>query len=125
MRITIQVTCDDAEDAQRVIKKLTMPDNTWVAQLEKEGHEVVKTKIMGSSVPKAAEQEGSNDGAISAPRPNNTPGEPIITKIGNSAKSEILAMLGKGEQPHSKYGEHCRLLWKRGEVKYDGKEFFL
>lgn len=145
MRITIQVTCDDAEDAQRVMKKLAAPDNTWVDQINNDSssssgskNPLLKgditariDKIMGSSAA-GAEQSGSNDGATGAPRPNISPGEPTITKIGADSKTFILgelkASLGTGRVPEHfghKYKEHLKLLWKRGEIKWDGLEYYL
>ena len=147
MRITIQVTCDDVEDAQRVMKKLAAPDNTWVDQVDKLVATGVHTnprtmssarldKIMGDkpiddaaerklnmgSSGEAAEQSGSNDGATGAPRPNNTPGAPAIGKIGGATKILIFEILASGKQPDmKKYSEHCKLLWERGEIKFDDR----
>lgn len=129
MRITIQVVCDDAAEAQKVIAKLAA-ENTWVDQLAPKtvNYGAQNTaridKIMGSSG-EAAEQSGSNDGATGAPRPNISPGEPSIGKIGADSRTGILQMLSASVQPTSKYAEHLKLLWKRGETKYDGKEYYL
>lgn len=142
MRITIQITCDDVEDAQRVMKKLAVPDNTWVDQVSREktvftppintkhlddAKEARLDKIMGSSA-KGAEQSGSNDGATDAPRPNIDPGPPSIGKIGGETKDKIFAALNDGPFTPSaagKWAEHLKLLWKRGEIKYDGTEYYL
>lgn len=57
---------------------------------------------------------------------NVSPGLPTIGKIGTNTKADILDMLGKGVQPSTtKFGEHLKLLWARGEVKFDGKEYYL
>lgn len=57
-----------------------------------------------------------------AARPNNSPGEPSITKIGADAKTTIMTHLQAGLQPdHRKYTEHMKLLWKRGEIKFDDR----
>lgn len=139
MRITIQVTCDDAEDAQRVMRKLAAPDNTWVDQLG--GQSTVFTppintkqldvarearidKIMGSSAT-GAEQSLGNSGSEGAPRPNISPGEPSIGKIGSETKATLLSLIGNNQQPASKWHEHAKLLWKRGEIKFDGAEYYL
>ena len=54
------------------------------------------------------------------------PGEPTITKISSGTKDVILGDLKAGKQlPRQKYDEHLKLLWKRGEVKFDGKEYYL
>lgn len=60
-----------------------------------------------------------------AERKNITPGEPTIGKIGATAKDEIIKVLDQGGTLNTRYTEHCKLLWKRGEIKYDGKEFYL
>lgn len=59
-------------------------------------------------------------------RPNVSPGKSSITKIGSDTKTSILAGLANnGVQPPTKYTEHLKLLWSRGEVKFDGKEYYL
>ena len=59
-------------------------------------------------------------------RPNVDPGKPAIGKIGAPAKALILEELSTGTiQPHAKYAEHLKLLWARGEVKFDGQEYYL
>ena len=120
MKITIQVVCDDAEDAKRVIAKLAMSDNTWVAQLEQ-----------GGSAPKATEKSRSNAvdsaGATDAPRPNTSPGEPSIGKIGkDNVDLLVKSVMARGlVHQAEKWAEHMKLLWKRGLVKYDGEEYYL
>ena len=58
-------------------------------------------------------------------RPNFNPGAPTIGKIGTATKETIFAYFKAGQQPPPKYAEHMKLLWARGEVKYDGTEFYL
>lgn len=58
-------------------------------------------------------------------RENVAPGSSTITKIGAIAKEEILQILRRGDQPPAKYLEHCKLLWERGEIRFDGKEFWV
>lgn len=59
-------------------------------------------------------------------RINRAPGLPTIGKIGSNTKAEILAALNGGNQPSiTKFGEHLKLLWARGEVKFDGQEYYL
>lgn len=81
---------------------------------------VMLRKLIGN----AAEPEVP---AISAPttRPNVDPGKPSIGKIGAEAKQSILGGLADGFQPLAKYTEHCKLLWSRGEIRFDGKEWYL
>lgn len=139
MRITIQVTCEDAEDAKQVIAKLAAPGNTWVDQLPKINVDAQREaridKIMGSSAPQAAEQSGSDNGAIGAPRPNTSPGWDACQKIGSETKEKLLSELQHHSDPEhvskriKRTPDQTRaliqLLWNRGEIKYDGKEFYL
>ena len=74
--------------------------------------------------PAAPLEEAPNEEQIK-PRPNVPPGVATISKIGSGTKEELLKMLGQGIQPPAKYREHLKLLWERGEVKFDGKEFWL
>ena len=58
-------------------------------------------------------------------RKNVSPGSPAITRIGANTTGEILQTVKAGNQPSSKYVEHCKLLWERGAIKFDGKEWYL
>ena len=64
-------------------------------------------------------------GVTPSERKNVSPGEPSITKIGEKAKEHILNSLRAGAQPAIMYHDHLKLLWKRGEIKFDGKEYYL
>lgn len=59
------------------------------------------------------------------PRQNVNPGKSAITRIGTETKKELLSMLHGGVQPDAKWQEHLKLLWERGEVKFDGKDWYL
>lgn len=59
-------------------------------------------------------------------RKNINPGDPTITKIGTNTKESLLAHLKAGGQPtRAKFDEHLKLLWKRGEIKFDGEEYYV
>lgn len=62
---------------------------------------------------------------VETDRPNVNPGAPLIGKIGSTAKEEIFKMLDQGLQPPAKYKEHCKLLWSRDEIKFDGERWYL
>jgi hypothetical protein len=57
-------------------------------------------------------------------RPNVNPGRSTITKIGTDTKSFLLGELQHG-RISAKHTEHYKLLHSRGEVKYDGNEYYL
>lgn len=59
-----------------------------------------------------------------AERANVSPGVSSITKIGSNTKIDIIACIDRKQIP-AKYTEHLKLMWARGEVKYDGKEWYL
>lgn len=58
-------------------------------------------------------------------RKNVSPGAVLIGKIGGNTKDVIFEFLRDDKQPPAKYGDHLKLLWSRGEVKFDGKEYYL
>ncbi len=125
MRITLQITCDNEAEAQTIIKKITAPP-TWIDELEKTNPSRISEaridKIMGGSEANLAEQSSSGSRAADAPRPNNSPGNPSIVKIGSETKASLLATLAEGKQPNlAKFSEHLKLLWQRGEVKFDDR----
>ena len=63
--------------------------------------------------------------AKNAERKNVSPGPSSITKIGSETKAMLLLDVGCNKQPPAKYAEHLKLLWSRGEVKFDGKEWYI
>ena len=58
-------------------------------------------------------------------RKNVSPGKSSIGKIGSSTKDVIFELLRSDKKPAAKYDEHLKLLWERGEVKFDGEEYYL
>lgn len=63
------------------------------------------------------------------PRQNVSPGASTISRISTRARNELLDAVGKGVEltPKQKevFGEHLKLLWSRGEVKFDGTVYYL
>ena len=79
-----------------------------------------RVRQMALAVRSVAEPE-----TTSSERPNTNPGDPTITKIGATTEAELIRMIEHGAQPPAKYLAHMRLLWRRGKVKFDGKEWYL
>lgn len=75
--------------------------------------DVRKLEVKESSEPEPVERQ------------NVSPGVSLISKIGGPAKALILEELTQGIQPGPKFAEHLKLLWERGEVKFDGEEYYL
>jgi hypothetical protein len=67
------------------------------------------------------------DAPKETPKPleNVSPGDPAISKMGAATKEHVLKLLKQGEQPPAAYAEHLKLMWARGEVKYDGTIYYL
>jgi len=118
MRITIQVTCDTPEDAQDAIARLTRP-RTWVDD--------VAARDRKAGVSEARINEIMGAPAQPAERANVSPGEPSIGKIGKDNMDMLIkSVSGDGAfHKYEKWAEHMKLLWKRGAVKFDGKEYYL
>jgi hypothetical protein len=151
MRITIQVTCESPEDAMNAMARLTAPSVAMQVlkefkpsssddldrYLAKGPGKIVVTKDRDSEGAAPAhtplkEAEPEDKAVYDAmaekynARPNINPGDPTIGKIGTATRELILADLAAGRQPpQPKYTEHLKLLWKRGEVKYDGTRWYL
>lgn len=64
-------------------------------------------------------------GVTPSERKNVSPGEPSITKIGSGTKETIIHALNTGTPLGDRYTEHLKLLWARGEIKFDGEEYFV
>lgn len=76
-------------------------------------------------VPKEELQDREAIDKIPVARKNVSPGEPSITKIGSGAKETIIHALNTGTPLGDRYTEHLKLLWARGEIKFDGTEYYL
>lgn len=60
-------------------------------------------------------------------RVNISPGESSITKMGVDMKKAMMAGVGSGAFTDNYTGKslkYLQLMWKRGEVKFDGKDFY-
>jgi hypothetical protein len=79
---------------------------------------VAVRKLTGVAIKDEAPEEATE-------RVNVSPGKSSITKIGSATKEELLTQLRQGTQPQAKYLEHLKLLWERGEVKFDGEVWYL
>lgn len=58
-------------------------------------------------------------------RENVSPGTPSITKLGSGTRETIIHALATGTPLGERYAEHLKLLWTRGEIKFDGKEYYV
>ena len=122
MKITISVDCTNTFEASLVIEALK-----GMRSLELDTYMAGKTIDNKFSAPPRASEPSETPVAAPAEveRKNVSPGEPSIGKIGSTTKESLLEVLGEGSQPIDKWNEHLKLLWKRGEVKFDGELFYL
>ncbi len=119
-RVTIQVTCDTAEDAQEVLARIARTHKTWDEQVDAPK---ITTTMQTGPRPATAARVDKIMGAP-AERENVSPGEPSIGKIGKETVDTLVSLISNNQQPASKWAEHMKLLWKRGLVKFDG-EYYL
>lgn len=122
MRITIQVTCDTVQDAQEALARLGRTHKTWDEQIDG-----VTTTMQTGVRPTTNESRIDKIMGAPAARPNVSPGEPSIGKIGKDTQEALIDALKTGVAPDKpqKWVEHYKLLWKRGLVKFDGAEYYL
>ena len=113
MRVSISVWCDTEEEAQAAIRRLYRKETTWVDTVEKEISTVAKPVV-----------QPTVDDPLAQRRANVSPGEPTIGKMGKDTATSLLQHLD-AKQPDKKWVEHMKLLWKRGEVCFDGTEYYL
>ena len=112
MKYMLSFQCGTHEEAQAVLAA--------VAAIGKE-----PMACSRQYVPKEELQTREMIDKVPGARKNISPGEPTITKIGEKAKEHILNSLRADEQPAIMYHDHLKLLWKRGEIKFDGEEYYL
>lgn len=112
MKYMLSFQCDTHEEAQAVLAA--------VAAIGKE-----PMACSRQYVPKEELQDREAIDKIPVARKNVSPGEPSITKIGSGAKETIIHALNTGTPLGDRYTEHLKLLWARGEIKFDGEVFYL
>ena len=112
MKYMLSFQCDTHEEAQAVLAA--------VAAIGKE-----PMACSRQYVPKEELQARDAIDKVPVARKNVNPGEPSITKIGSGAKETIIHALNTGTPLGDRYTEHLKLLWARGEIKFDGKEYYL
>ena len=118
MKTMISFQCDTIEEAQAVLEA--------AKALGKEPHACSKQYMDSKELLKNTLEQVGVTPTEGEPRKNINPGEPTITKIGSGTRDVILADLKAGRQlPLPKYAEHLKLLWKRGEIKFDGEEYYV
>lgn len=112
MRTMISFQCDTLDEARAVIDA--------VAAIGKTPHACSKQYLEPEELVPAKQEEVTQ-------RPNVSPGEPSITRLVMTGGPvvEIFDYLKRGEQPPEKYAEQMKLLWKRGEVSFDGEKFYV
>ena len=122
-------------DRQYVLEQLgTAPDSVLIDAML--ALNVIRTKtievrkfandnVSGSAPVIQAAIEKAAEPAKEVVRKNVSPGASLIGKIGCNTKDVIFEFLRDDKQPPAKYNDHLKLLWARGEVKYDGKEWYV
>jgi hypothetical protein len=109
-------------------------------------YEVVMKELEGaehaanSLAAQAANHLAANAQAATAPEPkptpgpepepleervNQSPGMPSVRRINSNTYQEIMDALKAGHSVKLKHVDACKLLWARGEIKYDGQGFYL
>ena len=112
MKYMLSFQCNTHEEAQAVLAA--------VAAIGKEPMACSRQYI-----PKEELQDREAIDKVPVARKNVSPGEPSITKIGSGAKETIIHALNTGTPLGDRYTEHLKLLWARGEIKFDGEVFYL
>lgn len=111
MKITVNIECDSLHEFQLIQDSIQA-----VTQSPAQTTTFEPATIAAPAPPPPAQE-----------RHNVSPGEPSIIKMGAETKRSMLAGVGSGAFGAGYNGksiEYLRLLWKRGEVKFDGKEFY-
>ncbi len=135
MKVTVSFEAEDFAHAREIIAAVeTLYKVPY--RMEGFGPPIVRNGFegqTGSTAENGGEKVLSDvQGTQAAPRPNVSPGEPSIGKIGGSTKDYLLNELKAGSRAveykdFHKFKEHLKLLWKRGEIKFDDttKEYYL
>ena len=125
MKVMISYQCETADKAQAVLSA--------VAAIGKEPHACSKQYVEPEEIKLTVDTKSVVARAmldtVGLARPNVSPGEPSIGKIGTATKEYILEALKLSDRNpavlSTKYTEHLKLLWSRGEVQFDGEAYYL
>ncbi len=114
MRFNFYITAENDEEAQACINFIRDMTNKRQAKVD----------------PPRDDETAISAGTPIKQRANVSPGEPSISKIGGATKDYLINELKAGSRSveysdFHKYVEHLKLLWKRGEIKFDGEEYYL
>ena len=113
MKYMLSFQCATHEEAQAVLAA--------VAAIGKEPMACSRQYVPKELLKNTLEQVG----VTPSERKNISPGTSSITKIGSGAKETIIHALNTGTPLGDRYTEHLKLLWARGEIKFDGEVFYL
>lgn len=108
MKITLNIECDSVEEYEHTLCSLA-------------------PKPLPTFTPLTTEEKARDSPPPIKERANVSPGESSITKMGANMKRAMLAGVGSGSFTDNYTGKslkYLQLLWKRGEVKFDGKDFY-
>ena len=132
MKFNFYISCETADEAQKCIAfidKMISGRKTWEDQVDEKPN--LRTNPTPKPVVKDEEPAESDDSKQAGnERKNVNPGEPAIGKMGTATEDEIIHDLEKQDRVPTSYAngkreEHLKLLWKRGKVKFDGREYYL
>lgn len=113
MKITLNIECDSTEEYQGALHRLTQQNAT--------------PKPLATFTPLTTGEKVKYGLTPAKERANVSPGEPSITKMGADMKKSMMAGVGSGafaENYNGKSLKYLQLMWKRGEIKFDGVEFY-
>ena len=130
MKIMISYQVDTVDEAKAILDAVdtkgelttcrVQGDKDWVMEKAVTGPTLVKNEPDAKSQISRAMLD-----AMPIARKNVSPGAPNITKIGAKSTQEIIYALSHGLQVPERFTEHLKLLWSRGEVKFDGTDYYL
>ena len=117
MKYMLSFQCNTHEEAQAVLAA--------VAAIGKEPHACSKQYIEPKDLQLQEAMKNLGVSPADVERKNISPGTSSITKIGSGTKETIIHALNTGTPLGDRYTEHLKLLWARGEIKFDGEEYYL
>lgn len=121
MKVNFYISCETDEEMQECLAFMKRMTD------KREGKTPVKKAFPFTGIGTLTDSVKEDDEEPMKPgtRANVDPGPSAITKIGSSTKEDLMVILQSGMQPKATFIEHLKLLWHRGEVKFDGKDWYL
>lgn len=125
MKITLNIECNNLDEMLYIQEALVQQRSIPVQTVATERVNDVTTTTEFTQL---TDEQKKTWVAPVKERPNVSPGTPTVSKMGADRKQAIFAGVRAGDFVNGYSGvslPYLQLLWSRGEVRFDGQDFYI